>query len=96
MERLDRFDVVAFGGTLNVVVESALLPQTPAIVVVPLSADYPFIQFLNPHIMFEDQRYVLATRLISPVKRARLRKRGDVRDQGDAITRAVDVMMAGV
>ena len=96
MERLDRFDVVAFGRTLNVVIESALLPPTPAVVVIPLALDYPFVRFLNPFITFERERYVLATRLITPVRRARVRKRGDVREQDDIITRAVDVMMAGV
>ena len=39
---------------------------------------------------------VLATRLIAAVQRSRLRRTGDVSDQGDRITRAVDVLMSGV
>jgi toxin CcdB len=39
---------------------------------------------------------VLATRLIAAVRRLSLRRTGSVADQRDLITRAVDVLMAGV
>lgn len=39
---------------------------------------------------------ILANRLITAVRRASLRRTGSVADQGDLVTRAVDVLMAGV
>lgn len=96
MERLRRFDVAQYNGVAMVVVESDLLPADPALVVIPLLRDYPAVRHLNPEILFDGQRLVLATRLIAAVRRARLRRAGSVADQGDQITRAVDVLMAGV
>lgn len=96
MEKLDRFDVVEVDGALAVVVESSFLPPTPAVVVIPLLYHYPLIRELNPRVSFGGEAFVLATRLIGPVRRARARKRGTVEDQSDTVTRAVDVMMAGV
>tara|TARA_R110002020_G_scaffold475754_1_gene712046 strand:- start:1342 stop:1632 length:291 start_codon:yes stop_codon:yes gene_type:complete len=96
VEQLSRFDIARYKGVLMVVVESDLLPPDPAIVVIPLLPDYPAVKLLNPHIQFEEMRLVLATRLIAAVRRAGLQRVGDVADQGDQITRAVDVLMAGV
>jgi toxin CcdB len=39
---------------------------------------------------------VLATRLIASVRRGSLRQVGNVADQSDQITHAIDVLMAGV
>ncbi|WP_306753088.1 CcdB family protein [Paracoccus actinidiae] len=96
MEKLSRFDIAEHGGVLMVVVESDLLPPDPAIVVIPLLADYPAVRQLNPVIRHEDQDFVLATRLIAAVRRSRLRRIGNVARHGDDITRAVDVLMGGV
>ncbi len=96
MERLTRYDVAEYNGVRMVVVESDLLPPDPAVVVVPLLADYPLVKELNPEIEHDGQRWVLATRLIASVRRSSLRRVGSVADQGDRITRAVDVLMAGV
>ena len=96
MARLTRNDVVTQAGELFVVLESELLPPLPTIVVVPLVEDYPVVEGLNPTIRFDGHSYILATRLVIPVRRSGLRHIGDVEDQGDIITRAVDVMMAGV
>ena len=79
-----------------VVVESDLLPPDPAVVVIPLLAGYPAVRHLNPEIRFMGRPLVLATRLIAAVRRASLRRRGDVGDQADQITRAMDVLMSGV
>lgn len=96
MEGLSRFDVMEYDGVLMVVVESDLLPPDPSIVVIPLLSDYPAVRHLNPEIWIERRRFILATRLIAAVRRARLRRRGTVADQGDLVTRAIDVLMAGV
>jgi toxin CcdB len=96
VERLTRYDVAEYNGVRMVVVESDLLPPDPAVVVVPLLADYPLVKELNPEIEHDGQRWVLATRLIASVRRSSLRRVGSVADQGDRITRAVDVLMAGV
>lgn len=96
MEQLSRFDVARYKGVLMVVVESDLLPPDPAVVVIPLLPDYPAVKLLNPDIQFEAMRFVLATRLIAAVRRASLQRVGNVADQSDQITRAVDVLMAGV
>ncbi len=48
MERLSRFDIARYGAVSMVVVESALLPPDPAVVVIPLLPDYPAVQTLNP------------------------------------------------
>jgi len=96
VEQLSRFDVARYKGVLMVVVESDLLPPDPAIVVIPLLPDYPVVKLLNPHIQFDEMRLVLATRLIAAVRRDSLQRIGDAADQGDQITRAVDVLMAGV
>ena len=96
MEELNRFDVAEYGGVLMVVVESDLLPPDPSVVVIPLLSDYPAVRHLNPEIRVEERRLILATRLIAAVRRASLRRTGSVADQGDLVTRAVDVLMAGV
>ncbi len=96
MEALSRFDVAEHGGVAMVVVESDLLPPDPAVVVVPLLPDYPAVRHLNPVIRHGGRDLVLATRLIAAVRRAGLRRTGSVADQGDRITRAVDVLMGGV
>jgi toxin CcdB len=96
MERLSRFDIAEYRGIAMVVVESDLLPPDPAIVVVPLLPDYPVVRYLNPEIRHREQPLVLATRLIGAVRRSSLRRAGSAADQGDAITRAIDVLMGGV
>lgn len=96
MERLTRYDVAEYSGVKMVVVESDLLPPDPAVVVIPLLADYPAVKELNPVLVHDGQRWVLATRLIAAVRRSSLRRVGSVADQGDRINRAVDVLMAGV
>lgn len=96
MAGLTRFDVAEYRGVAMVVIESNLLPPDPAVVVIPLLADYPAVKHLNPVITVEDKRLVLATRLIAAVHRSSLRRIANVADQGDCIIRAVDVLMAGV
>lgn len=91
-----RYDVARYKGVLMVVVESELLPPDPAVVVIPLLPDYPAVKLLNPEIRFDGMGLVLATRLIAAVRRAGLQHAGNVGDQGDHITRAVDVLIAGV
>ena len=96
MEHLTRYDVAEYSGVKMVVVESNLLPPDPAVVVIPLLADYPAVKDLNPVLVHNGQPWVLATRLIAAVRRTSLRRVGNVADQVDRITRAVDVLMAGV
>ena len=96
MERLSRYDVAEFNGVKMVVVESDLLPPDPAVVVIPLLADYPAVKDLNPQLVYNDQHFVLATRLLASVRRSSLRRTGSVADQGALIGRAVDVLMAGI
>ncbi|MBY6068882.1 CcdB family protein [Leisingera aquaemixtae] len=96
MEGLTRFDVAEYNGISMVVIESDLLPPDPSVVVIPLLPSYPAVRHLNPEITHNTQRLILATRLIAAVRRASLRRTGSVADQGDLITRAVDVLMAGV
>jgi len=96
VERLTRYDVAEYNGVKMVVVESDLLPPDPAVVVIPLLADYPAVQDLNPELVHDGRRWVLATRLIAAVRRSSLRHVGSVAEQGDRINRAVDVLMAGV
>lgn len=96
MERLTRYDVAQYSGVKMVVVENDLLPPDPAVVVIPLLADYPAVKDLNPVLVHDGQSWVLATRLIAAVRRSSLRRVGSVADQGDRISRAVDVLMAGV
>ena len=96
MERLSRFDVAEYKGVKMVVVESDLLPPDPAVVVIPLLAGYPAVKDLNPEVLHDGQRWVLATRLIAAVRRSGLRRVGSVAEQGGSILRAVDVLMAGV
>ncbi len=79
-----------------VVVESDLLPPDPAVVVIPLLHDYPAVRHLNPEIRHNGKDLILATRLIAAVRRGSLRRTGNVAEQGDAVTRAVDVLMGGV
>lgn len=96
MEQLSQYDVAKYQGVLMVVVESDLLPPDPAIVVIPLLPDYPAVKLLNPEIEVDGTHLVLATRLIAAVRRSSLERTGNVAEQGDLITRAVDVLMAGV
>lgn len=96
MVPLTRFDIAEHNGVLMVVVESDLLPPDPAVVVIPLLAGYPAVAGLNPVIRHDGRVYVLATRLIAAVRRSSLRRAGNVADQGDLVTRAVDVLMGGV
>lgn len=96
MARLTRYDVAEHGDVKMVVVESDLLPPDPAVVVIPLLVDYPAVKDLNPEVLHDGQRLILATRLIAAVRRSSLRRAGSVADQGDRIRRAVDVLMAGV
>lgn len=96
MECLTRYDVAEYTGVKMVVVESDLLPPDPAVVVIPLLTDYPAVKDLNPELVLDGQCWVLATRLIAAVRRSKLRRVGNVADQGDRINRAVDVLMAGV
>ncbi|MGJ8590347.1 MAG: CcdB family protein [Yoonia sp.] len=93
---MSRYDVAEYNGISMVVVESNLLPPDSAVVVIPMLPDYPAVRHLNPEIMHDGKRFILATRLIAAVRRASLRPTGNVADQGDQITRAVDVLMAGV
>jgi toxin CcdB len=88
--------VAEYNGVKMVVVESDLLPPDPAVVVIPLLTDYPAVKDLNPELVLDGQCWVLATRLIAAVRRSKLRRVGNVADQGDRINRAVDVLMAGV
>ncbi len=96
MERLTRYDVAEYHGVKMVVVESDLLPPDPAVVVIPLLADYPAVKELNPGILFNGGRLILATRLIAAVRRSSVRRVGNVAEQGDLINRAVDILVAGV
>jgi toxin CcdB len=96
VECLTRYDVAEYNGVKMVVVESDLLPPDPAVVVIPLLTDYPAVKDLNPELVLNGQCWVLATRLIAAVRRSKLRRVGNLADQGDQINRAVDVLMAGV
>ncbi len=96
MERLTRYDVAEYNEVKMVVVESDLLPPDPAVVVIPLLSDYPAVKDLNPELVLDGQRWMLATRLIAAVRRSKLRRTGNVAEQSDKINRAIDVLMAGV
>lgn len=96
METLKRFDVVEHDNLAMVVIESDLLPPDPAVVVIPLLPDYPVVNLLNPEIVIGERELILATRLITAVRRNAVRKIGNVAAKGDEITRAVDILMAGV
>ena len=96
MGGLRRFDVAVHRNVAMVVIESDLLPPDPAVVVIPLLPDYPAVRHLNPTIRHDGRDFVLATRLIAAVRRSGLRRVGSVAEQGHDITRAVDVLMAGV
>ena len=95
MARLNRFDVIEHSGGLLVVIESDLLPEDSSVVIIPLIPKYPSIRHLNPEILFQGKRFVLATRLIGPVLRSHTHYVGNISNQGDKITRAVDVLMGG-
>lgn len=92
MDTLTRFDVAEYSGVVMVIVESDLLPPDVSVVVIPLLADYPAVRDLNPELQHDGKRLILATRLIAAVRRSRLRRTGSVADQGDLITRAVDIL----
>ena len=72
MEHLNRYSVAEYKGVAMVVVESELLPPDPAVVVIPLLPDYPAVKGLNPEILYDGKRLILATRLIAAVRRAML------------------------
>jgi toxin CcdB len=93
---MTRHDVAEYNGIFMVVVESDLLPPDPSVVVIPLLSGYPAVRHLNPEIVHDGKRMILATRLIAAVRRSALRRAGSVADQGKLITRAVNVLMAGV
>ncbi|MCV2866704.1 CcdB family protein [Defluviimonas sp. WL0075] len=96
MEHLTRYDVAEHNGVSMVVIESDLLPPDASVVVIPLLSGYPAVRHLNPELRHDGRRLVLATRLIAAVRRSRLHRTGSVADQGDLITRAVDILMTGV
>lgn len=96
MDTLICFDVAEYDGVSMVVVESDLLPPDASVVVIPLLSGYPAVRHLNPELRHDGRCLVLATRLIAAVRRSKLHRTGSVADQGDLITRAVDVLMAGV
>ena len=96
MERLTRFEVAEYNGVRMVGVEGDLVPPDSSVVVIPLLASYPIVKDLNPEMLHEGKRLVLATRLIAAVRRTKVRRVGSVADQGDRIIRAVDILMAGV
>ncbi len=96
MEELSRFDVAEYNGVFMVVIESDLLPSDPAVVVVPLLSNYPAVKYLNPVLVHERKRLVLATRLIAAVRRSNLQRAGNIKNQSELITRAIAVLMSGV
>ena len=96
MEELKRFDIAEWDGIAMVVVESDILPPDPALVVIPLLPDYPAAKGLNPSIRHGDQTLVLATRLITSVRRTALARKGTAAAQADEITRALDILLTGV
>jgi toxin CcdB len=96
LEGLTRFDVAEYDGIATVIIESDMLPPDRSVVVIPLLPDYPAVRHLNPEILHNGKRLILATRLIVAVHRSALRRTGQVVDQGDRITRAVDILMAGI
>jgi len=96
VDTLTRFDVAEYDGVSMVVVESDLLPPDASVVVIPLLSGYPAVRHLNPELQHDGRRLVLATRLIAAVRRSSLHRTGSVAHEGDLITRAVDVLMAGV
>lgn len=96
MDPLTRFDVAEYNGISMVVVESDLLPADASVVVIPLLSGYPAVRHLNPELRCHGRRLILATRLIAAVRRSNLQRTGSVADQADLITRAVDVLVAGI
>ena len=97
MGDLSRFDVAERNGVAMVVVESDLQSPDTCVVVIPRLSGYPAAQHLNSAFHLQGgRRLVRATRLIAAVRRPHLRRTGTVADQGDLITRAVDVLLAGV
>jgi toxin CcdB len=78
------------------VVDSDHVPPDPSVVVIPLLHDAPAVRQLNPEIVHDGRRFILATWLMSALRRTSVRRTGNVADQGDRITRAIDVLMAGV
>ncbi|WP_252944110.1 CcdB family protein [Oceanicola sp. 502str15] len=96
MEELKRHDIAEWDGIAMVVVESDILPPDPALVVIPLLPDYPAAKGLNPTIRYKGQPLVLATRLITSVRRAALTRKASAADQADDITRALDILLTGV
>lgn len=96
MEALSCYDVAEYNGVSMVVIESDLLPPDASVVVIPLLSDYPAVRHLNPELRHDGASFILATRLIGAVRRASLRRTGTVADQSHLITRAVDILLAGV
>jgi toxin CcdB len=95
-EGLNRFDIAMHRDVAMVIVESDLLPPDPVVVVIPLLPAYPAVRHLNPTIHHDGRPLIFATRLIAAVRRSTLRRVGSAAAQGNEITRAVDVLMAGV
>ena len=93
---LKRFDVAEHNSVKMVVIESELLPPDPAIVVIPLLDSYPAVRDLNPEIFVSGQPLILATRLITAVRRLSMQPVDNVANQRDQIVRAIDVLLAGV
>lgn len=94
---MKQHDVVRLGEALGVVIDSDLLPYDRYVVVIPLIEDYPTAGALNPVIAIGEAPHVLATRLITHVRRDRLSKAGmSVETDRDAITRAIDILIGGV
>lgn len=96
MEELSRFDVAVYDGIAMVIIESDLLPRDPSVVVIPLLATYPAVKHLNPNVVHDGQTFVLATRLITAVRRSALHRAGSIADQSERVIRAVDILMSGV
>lgn len=81
LDELRRYDVAEYNGVSMAVVESDLLPPDPSVLVIPLLSDYPAVYQLNPKIVHDGCRFILATRLFSALRRS-----GFVADQGDRTT----------
>ncbi|SIN94509.1 CcdB family protein [Vannielia litorea] len=96
MEELKRFDIAEWNGIAMVVVESDILPPDPALVVIPLLPDYPAAKGLNPTIPHKGQPLVLATRLVTSVRRSALSRKASAAGHADEITRALDILLTGV
>ena len=96
-----QYDVWAMSdGELAVDVQSDLLDPASTRVVIPLVPPDPVgrtFKRLNPVLKVDADQLLLATQLISVIRRSDLkRKVGSVSDQSDAITAAVDMLITGI